>query len=143
VRKGITIPYPGLQAIVDKSGATASMDETELLKRLEPLGGEILQVVYQTIADSARAHRVRLVWVFLPQVRGGSWQEETAGAVDTAARAGFEVINLDDIYRDHAVEQIRLAEWDDHPNGLGHRLIARRLYAELAARAEALVPGPN
>ena len=42
------------------------------------------------------------------------------------------------MYAGQAVETVRLAEWDDHPNRLGHRLVADRLYAELATRVPAL-----
>jgi D-alanyl-lipoteichoic acid acyltransferase DltB (MBOAT superfamily) len=135
VRKKIPIPYPGLQAIVDKAGVTPGMGETEALKRLEPLGTEILQVVYREIAERARRSGQRLVWVFLPQVRDGSWQEETPAALRAAQEAGFIIINLDDIYKGHEVDKVRLAQWDEHPNAFAHRLIAERLYQELAARA--------
>jgi D-alanyl-lipoteichoic acid acyltransferase DltB (MBOAT superfamily) len=142
VRKRIAIPYPGLQAIVHKSGVTPEMEETEALRRLEPLGGEILRVVYQTISERCRELSIQPVWVFLPQVRTGSWQEETPMALQLAQQAGFEIINLDDVYSGHDIEAIRLAEWDDHPNALGHRLVAERLYAELAKRADALLSAP-
>jgi D-alanyl-lipoteichoic acid acyltransferase DltB (MBOAT superfamily) len=139
VQKRIAIPYPELQAIVDRAGATPAMDETELRRRLDPLGGEILEVVYRTLADRARERGMRLAWVFLPQVRSGSWQEETPEAVRLAQRAGFEVINLDDIYAGQEIADIRLAEWDDHPNTHGHALIAARLYDELGRRAGTLL----
>jgi hypothetical protein len=35
---------------------------------------------------------------------------------------------LDDIYSEHEVGSVRLAERDNHPNALGHRLVAARLY---------------
>jgi hypothetical protein len=138
VRKGIPIPYPALQAIVARAGVTRQMDETEALRRLEPLGGDILRVVYQTIAERCRELGIEAVWIFLPQVRAGTWQEETPAALQMAQEAGFMVLNLDDVYRGHDVETLRLAEWDDHPNALGHRLVAERLYAEMAERSAAL-----
>lgn len=136
VRKGLSIPYPELQALVDRAGVKAGMDDTESMKLLLPLSEDILRVAYQSIADRARQRGVRLVWVFLPQVRAGSWQEETPQAVRLAQEAGFSVINLQDMYDGHEVESLRLAEWDDHPNTLAHRLIAERLYKELAQRAQ-------
>lgn len=143
VQKGITIPYPRLRAIVERSGATAQMDETELQRRLHPLGADILAAVYTQVAQRAREHGVRVAWVFLPQVRGGTWQEETPEAVRLATQAGFEIINLDDIYADQDVTQMRLAEWDDHPNTAAHALIAKRLYAELNQRAAVLLAAPT
>lgn len=131
VRKQLPIPYPALQAIVDKTGVTAGMDETETLKRLLPVSDQILRVAYQSIAERGRQHGMRMVWDFLPQVRAGTWQEETTDAIRLAQAAGFTTINLDDIYDGHLVGTVRLAEWDDHPNTLAHRLIADRLFKEL------------
>jgi acyl carrier protein len=38
---------------------------------------------------------------------------------------------------------LRLAEWDDHPNTLGHRLVADALYRALAADPAALFGPPR
>jgi D-alanyl-lipoteichoic acid acyltransferase DltB (MBOAT superfamily) len=138
VRKRIDVPYEGLRAIIQKSGATPGMDEATAQKHLQPYAAEILQSVYERIARESRERGIRPLWIFLPQVRGGSWQEETPQAVALAERAGFTVLNLHDVYDGHDNETIRLAEWDDHPNALGHKLVAERLYRELAAHPDAL-----
>jgi hypothetical protein len=135
LNKGIDIPYPELQAIVERAGARVGMDETAALRLLEPHGSALLAAVYQRIAAHAREAGVRVVWVFLPQVRSGSWQEETPEAVRLATEAGFTVVSLDGIYDGIGIEQLRLSEWDDHPNAQAHRLIADRLYQELSTRA--------
>jgi D-alanyl-lipoteichoic acid acyltransferase DltB (MBOAT superfamily) len=141
VRKGIPIPYPELRSIVERSGAHASMNEAEATKALLPYGSEICAFTYRYIADRARGAGVRAVWIFLPQVRPGSWQDSTAGALDLARRAGFETIDLTNVYDEAGVERVRLAEWDEHPNALGHELVAERLYAELGARREIIFSG--
>ena len=138
VRKRMAIPYPALQAIVAESGARPDMDETEIQRRLEPSAGRILQQVYQLIGARCRELRIAPVWVFLPQSREGNWQEETPEAERLAREAGFAIVNMEDVYRGHDIEKVRLAEWDDHPNSFGHRLVADRLYAELAGRVPAI-----
>lgn len=135
MNKGIPIPYPELRSIVDRAGVNAGMDETAALRLLEPRGSALLNAVYQRIAAQARDAGVRVVWIFLPQVRAGSWQEETPEAVRLATEAGFTVISLDGIYDGIGIERLRLSEWDDHPNAEAHRLIAERLYQELGTRA--------
>jgi D-alanyl-lipoteichoic acid acyltransferase DltB (MBOAT superfamily) len=138
VRKRIAIPYPALQAIVTESGATADMEDAEVKRRLEPFAGRILKHVYDAIGARCRDGRITPVWVFLPQVREGSWQEETPEAVRLAKEAGFTVLNFEDVYRGHPIDKVRLAEWDDHPNRFGHELVARRLYDDLKAHAPTL-----
>jgi D-alanyl-lipoteichoic acid acyltransferase DltB (MBOAT superfamily) len=138
VHKRLPIPYPALAAIVERAGAIAGMEETAALKLLQPHGAEILRVVYGLIAQRSIEQGIRPVWVFLPQVRGGSWQEETPETVRIATDAGFAVINLADVYAGHDHATLRLAEWDDHPNQLGHRLVAEALYKALAANPATL-----
>jgi len=142
VRKRLPIPYPALQSIVDKSGVRSDMDESTSLKHLEPYKAEILKAVYGALVEESTKRGIRPVWVFVPQVRAGAWQEETPAAVEIAQRAGFAIINLEDVYKDRDIETIRLAEWDDHPNSIGHRLIADRLYTAIAANTS-VVFGPD
>jgi hypothetical protein len=78
--------------------------------------------------------------VFLPQVRPGVWQEETAGTLEIAQAAGFLTIDLADIYEGQDIAQIRVADWDDHPNVQGHRLVAERLLAGLDAHRDEIFP---
>ena len=144
VHKGLAIPYPDLAAIVEKSGAQPRMSEEEALKLLRPHGAAILRVVYERIAHRCAELGLRPIWVFLPQVRAGVWQEETPETVAIATSAGFAVVNLADVFQGHELETLQLAEWDDHPNQLGHRLVADALYRALAANPATLFgTGPS
>jgi D-alanyl-lipoteichoic acid acyltransferase DltB (MBOAT superfamily) len=133
VHKSLPIPYPDLAAIVKQSGATAGMDETGALKLLLPYGPEILRTVYGRVARGSAERGIRAVLVFLPQVREGDWQEETPETLSIATEAGFAVIDLANVFHGHDIDTVRLAEWDDHPNVLGHRLVADALYRALTA----------
>jgi len=138
VQKRIDIPYPDLRAIISKAGLDANMDETTMRKRLQPFHGEILSAIYGHIVDECRRRGIVAVWIFLPQVREGIWQEETPAAVRAARDAGFVMIDLGNVYEGQDLAAIRLAEWDQHPNARAHRLIAGRLYDELQARDDAI-----
>jgi len=143
VRKGVAIPYAPLSEIVEKAGLTAAMDETTALRRLQPSRDELLASTYRHIAAQIRAADAVPVFVFLPQVRAGTWQEETPETLRTASAAGFIVIDLSDVYAGQDLAAIRLADWDDHPNGKGHRLIADRLYAAVGARPDIITGVPE
>ncbi len=136
VRKRIDIPYEELRQIVQRSGVTPEMEEAEALKRLTPYRKEMLNFVYGSIAARARAGGTFSILLFLPQVTDGSWREETADTLAIAAGAGFLIIDLDDLYKGRDINQLRLAEWDDHPNTQGHRLIAEHLYQRLLERRD-------
>jgi hypothetical protein len=114
------------------------MDEATSLRRLEPSSIDILSATYKRIVEQTQAHGAVPVFVFLPQVREGSWQEETAETLRLAESAGFVIIDMADVYKGQDVAAIRLAEWDDHPNRRGHELIASRLYDELQKKRGAV-----
>jgi D-alanyl-lipoteichoic acid acyltransferase DltB (MBOAT superfamily) len=135
VGKGIDIPYSTMNDVVTKAGLQPGTEETAALRRIAPFHGEILAAVYQGIVERCRERGVTPILIFLPQVREGQWQEETAETLRIAREAGFFIVDLADIYKGADVASIRLAEWDDHPNARGHELVASRLYAELAAKA--------
>jgi alginate O-acetyltransferase complex protein AlgI len=138
VREGVDIPYPELRAIVAKAGLVPAMDETTALRLLQPFEGEVLSAIYKRIVGECRHRGIVPVWIYLPQVRAGSWQEETPEEMRAAKGAGFVTIDLGDIYKGQDIAAIRVAEWDQHPNARAHRLIAERLYGELLAQREAI-----
>ena len=131
IAKQIAIPYPYLRDLAARAGIDSSTTETEALRRLRPYDKELLQWLYREIVARCRAHAITPVWVFLPQVNRGRWEENVAETVQDAKDAGFATINLLDVYGSHPIEQVQLTEWDFHPNALGHNLVAQRLYREL------------
>jgi len=131
VEKRVGIPYPFLWEIVAKAGLKPGMDEATALRRVASFQPEILLGVYRHIQEESRKRGIVAVWIFLPQVREGAWQEETPEMLRIAAEAGFVIVNLADVYKNENAEAIRLAEWDEHPNARGHQLIAARLYDAL------------
>lgn len=131
VQKGLDIPWPELQEIVARAGLQPAMDETTARRQVEPYRRDILAWTYGRIVEQAKDSGASAVLVFLPQVRKGTWQEETTETLQVAGEAGFSVIDLSDVYATEDITAIRLAEWDDHPNRRGHELVAARLYQEL------------
>lgn len=138
VQKSVEIPFEPLREIVAKAGVTKAMEETDILKRIQPFSNEILSWTYRHIVERSREKSAIPVLIFLPQVREGTWQEETPETLRMAEDAGFITINLADVYRGQDIAAIRLAEWDDHPNVQGHALIASRLYEELGKKRDTI-----
>jgi D-alanyl-lipoteichoic acid acyltransferase DltB (MBOAT superfamily) len=141
VQKRIDIPYDYLRTVVQKAGLEPGMDETVALKRLEAQRAEILTWVYRRIVDESRARGIVPVFVFLPQVYEGAWQEETPETLRIAEAAGFVVIDLANIYKNEDIRALRVADWDNHPNARGHQLIAARLYDALRERQDVVFKG--
>jgi hypothetical protein len=142
VMKGIAIPYAPLRDVVAKAGVAKGMTETEARQRLAPYGNEILAYCYQELADQARKNGMKaLIWVFLPPDIEGSWQREASDAIQIAEKAGFIVLNLEEAFKNVDVTTLRLAEWDHHPNTLGHKMIADQLFSGMVERADQVFGG--
>ncbi|MGH8177977.1 MAG: SGNH/GDSL hydrolase family protein [Steroidobacter sp.] len=129
--KGVEIPYPELNAIIARAGIESRVDATTAVRRLTPHRDAILAWLYNTLVQKSHERGVMPVWIFVPQSRGGDWVEETAPAERIATQAGFKTVNMSEVFVDTPIEQIRLAEWDEHPNKLGHRMLADALLKEL------------
>jgi lysophospholipase L1-like esterase len=93
------------------------------------------------VAADARQHGAVPIYVFLPQVTEGDWEEETPETLRLAAAAGFDVIDLSSIYRGQDIATIRVDEYDGHPNRKGHQLVADRLY-DLLRAGQLFAPRP-
>jgi hypothetical protein len=131
IAKGVEIPYPELREIIQRAGIDGKVDTTTAVRRLTPHKDAILTWLYQTITAKSRDRGALPMWVFVPQSRTGSWMEETAPAEQLAVAAGFKTVDMSEIFATTPFESIRVAEWDDHPNKLGHDMLAEALMREL------------
>ena len=102
-------------------------------RRLASLGDEIVFHLLRTIGQFAEVHGMRAVYVHLPLTPESRNEIDETPYVDLARRAGFATIDLTGVYDGHPADTVWLAEWDAHPNQLGHRLVADRLF-ELVRR---------
>jgi hypothetical protein len=50
------------------------------------------------------------------------------------------MLDLSGAFNGREPNDVRLAEWDAHPNALGHRLLADRLFALLAEHRDTIFP---
>jgi D-alanyl-lipoteichoic acid acyltransferase DltB (MBOAT superfamily) len=143
ITKGVPIPYPFLRDVARRAGVDDKTDETTALRRLEPFRGEIISWLYGQMVRSCREHRAVPVLVFLPHIYPGIWQQEAAEVIERARATGFVVLDLQGIYRGIPGTDLRLAEWDAHPNVRGHQIIAAGLYDAIVQNAAQLIVSPE
>lgn len=129
--KNIAVPFAPLRDILAKAGVPPKTAENIGTRRLMPFRSEILTWTYRRIVDECRERGIVPLFLFLPQVEQGDWVEETPEILRIARAAGFVVADLSDVYQGHDISTVRVADWDNHPNAKGHRLVAERLYAIL------------
>jgi D-alanyl-lipoteichoic acid acyltransferase DltB (MBOAT superfamily) len=131
----VDLPYPRLLEALRRAGVEPGSVQSVAQRRLEPFGVELMEWIYARIAQEAHARGIPAVWIYLPRLsEPGVRDEDVARLFASARRAGFAVVDLRGLYEGRDVDALRLAEWDYHPNAVGHALIAERIYEELRAR---------
>lgn len=125
VQEGTDLHYPFIRDLVRRADVNAATPEPVLRSRLAPFAEELLSGTLHEFAEMCKAHDVRPVYVLLPEINVVADAEPE---VRRAEAAGFTVLSLMDVYQGYARKSLWVAEWDAHPNILGHQLLAQRLY---------------
>jgi lysophospholipase L1-like esterase len=130
---GLTVPFDSVQRLVVAAAAGAE-SKVEVERRLRPHARKLLGALYRIIAERSRAAGAVPVWMYLPGLDRAPDPGDKEVLVSAARDAGFTIIDLSGVYDGVPKENLTVAEYDFHPNALGHRLAAQRLYDELLAR---------
>ena len=143
VREGRRVPYPDLQAFLDRAGVNAQMPERVIHQKLAPLADEILSWLYHRLIEECRLRGIVAGYVFLPMIPESKFSTEGVRQVSLAAAAGFRVIDLSRVYEGTDRQSLWIADWDAHPNAKAHKLIADTLYDQLRRDARGLLRATN
>jgi hypothetical protein len=144
VLAGAVIPYDYLAEVTQRLRSVRVTTESEATRHLKPHGDDMLAWVYRRIVEISRLRGLTPYWTYLPlpELKKPP-QAETAKLEGLASEAGFEVLNLADVYDDEDIRSLWVAPWDNHPNTEGHLLIAHRLYADLAKEGTVINDSPS
>ncbi|MFQ5615830.1 MAG: GDSL-type esterase/lipase family protein, partial [Anaerolineales bacterium] len=145
VRLDIDLPFDYLEDIVVQAGIDANTPELAATKQLEPYGDEILSWAYGQIAEQSRQRGVLPVWVYVPSTpEYVENSEDAANMIRIAEEAGFIILDLSNAY-DAQEDRTALfiAEWDFHPNGQGHQMLAESLYQALLENYDFIFTKPE
>jgi D-alanyl-lipoteichoic acid acyltransferase DltB (MBOAT superfamily) len=132
---GHSLPYPALTDIIRRSGVVRGTEKGEGMRRMRPLGPEIVEWSLRRIAELSRARGVPVVLLDL-RLPG---TKDIAGAPELAlaAQAGYVLARMTD-YGPGDEARLKISKWDLHPNAEGHQIIANRVYDELMRQRDTL-----
>jgi hypothetical protein len=126
-------PYEYLNDLMDTIGIKAGDSKRQIRQKLSPYKEDIFRWVYKTISEIANREGIELIWVHIPEVsvvREGD-KFDVAKAMTIADELGYYTINLEDVFENYETDHLRVAIDDQHPNSLGHKILAEKLYPEL------------
>jgi D-alanyl-lipoteichoic acid acyltransferase DltB (MBOAT superfamily) len=141
VRSGFLPREPFYEDLQRRSGLTSQAGPNEARRRLKPFEGELLGWVYRQFVTRCRERGITPVFVYMQKVTepGEVWTKtEREQILALAAEAGFPILDLSGVFHNRGEEDLWIAENDAHPNALGSRLVADKLYDLLHARASEL-----
>jgi len=134
LQNGTDLEYDFLKDIYRKSGIRPRMASIAIQRKLQPYDDEIVRWGYNRIVENCKKRGAVPVWIYLPipgEEPNKRAQTELKRIRSYAQAAGFITISLEGVYSNYDSAKIKQAPWDDHPNALGHRLVAELLYQRL------------
>ena len=138
--EGVEIPYPYLRDLLAETGVGSDTSQTVATRSLMPHREDVLEWVYRRIVELSQENGIVPVLTLFDEAPGITDQRDMATTLAIAERAGFVVMDLRNLYDGYEPEDIILAEWDEHPNALGHRIIAEAMVEELIGIDPPIVP---
>jgi len=138
--RGQQPPWPELEALLEQIGVTEDMAGDSLDAALKPHVREILQFALTQLARDCQQRNIVPIFCLLPTLEMYGQPSDIEWMFEMAREAGFHTISLIGVYDECDIFDIRVADWDYHPNVKGHQIIAARLFEELAKHREWFEP---
>lgn len=128
-RGSVPIPTQLGRTLARHLGAQPRMPQGEFDTRVRRISNEVNEWALQRIAAVVREAGAVPVLLALNAVI----DDAPSGVPNIQAirQAQFVVFDLVDVFPSEDRAALRVAPWDDHPNAMGHRLIADAVYAQL------------
>jgi hypothetical protein len=137
--------YPIVRSAFAESGVTPDMSVPMIRTRLEPYVDSIIEWSIQETAALSRARGIAPVAIYVPlsEEADGLDVERHATVTGFARDSGFPILDLHDAFVGVDHSAVQLAPWDTHLSGLGHQLVASKLYEALIGNAHFLSRKPD
>ena len=131
---GVAIPFASLRRLASVAGIDSRMTWHESRARIQAASQEIARWSTRRMSAEIRAHgAVPVLLAIAPADPLPRYSDRWIGEFGTDA--GLIPFNLLHLYDGQDLSAFRVAPWDNHPNALGHRMIADALYKELRLHA--------
>ncbi|HYO46425.1 MAG TPA: SGNH/GDSL hydrolase family protein, partial [Gemmatimonadota bacterium] len=126
--------------LLKMANAEAELPPDEFRRRLLPYSDQMLNWSLRELASAIRDQNAIPVFVFLAFTRKNFEADELGQLSEVSNDVGAIPILLTEVYEDYEPDHLVISAWDDHPNALGHRLVADALLRELKSTTWLLAP---
>ncbi len=129
--QGREVPDSAIRARLREAQLGASATSTDRHRRLRPHEMANLESALLRIKALAEARGVPLAFAYVPTPVGNRDAAQAAELSRLIKSTGVPTLDVNDTFAVRDAMKYAVAEWDRHPNALGHRLIAEQLYRRL------------
>ncbi|MBR9919608.1 MAG: hypothetical protein GYB31_02140 [Bacteroidetes bacterium] len=128
---GDTLGIPYIDRIVADFGISPGKKIRLKYDQIDSLSQLVVKKCLKRISnycDKAGSTPVFVYWPRTKTMSGIQSNESADKSLHIAQKIGYKIINLIDVYDSHDPDELILASFDRHPNILGHKIFAERLY---------------
>ena len=137
VAKNVPITDPRLQDIINRARVSTWLGTDWIRVRLQPYVYDIVEWSFGKLRAQSEKLGLPLVLLLVETTAdkdSKDAEEHLAQLRMRAINAGLQPVRLANVYYNHKVSEIQLSPGDIHPNALGHKLIADKVYEFLLQR---------
>jgi len=129
---GFDVEDPALEALLAKWGIAPGQSEGVISVTLNQHYEDVAKCTYRRLSELCQARGAALLWVYLPVPGKRDLPYDARVVLPWARDSGLEVIELDEWWAPHEPGEVVVGSGDtDHPNALGHQLLATAVEALL------------
>lgn len=133
---GRDMVYPYLTELLERHAISRATTEVEFMRRLGSEQDGIVRAGYSLIKGFAEEKDCLPLWMYVPTLDDNEIPGEADRLEEMAQSLGFFTLRLDKTYLGRNPEDLKLAEWDTHPNREGHRLLADEMVRRIMGSRE-------
>ena len=95
-----------------------------------------VKIALSDIQETIGKNDILVILTIFPMMEGGEWggykySDVHSQVVNAGEGAGFNAIDLTDVYSAYPQMSLKVAHNDAHPNALGHKLAAEAIYKNI------------
>lgn len=140
ISNAIDLKYDYLLNVKERSGVKQSMSNEETIARLSPYMEGVTAWAYMQMDSICKTNNIKQVAIFLPTTDDPFTEAKVNDWKRFVEPAGFSAFVLRDVYEGVDHRNVIVSEDDQHPNALGHRLIANKLFNLLTDSTSHIIP---
>ncbi|RIK61840.1 MAG: hypothetical protein DCC65_18370 [Planctomycetota bacterium] len=124
VQEGRDLKYPFLKELAEKTRLRKSDSKGKMGTKMGPYRLEVIEDVLRYAQADLEKKGIRFAVLLVPfPAQKDLLKRQTAEVLRRVSDLNLPVINALPAFDGRTQDELRLREWDNHPNALGHRLI--------------------